>query len=809
MADIIFKEREDSWSAPEWAKEATLKDIKNSSENMAKLLEIISSAAVKDKETAKQLMKEYKKTNELLSDSIDTSDDVLDQLKTNDKNDRGRGKKTDKHHYEMQRSSERLAHTMDGYSRSIGSHIRTMSSVIDDNFENMGRRVGDIAGSVTGSIAGFLGGKILGPALSTAVAGVVGGAIGVISGIIQSYADSLVNLSDSGAAFGIQLDELRNQASRAGMNLESFSALISSNTTVLRGLSGAATSSMNQYSMISANFLDGAERASYFGMRISDLNEVLMQEIELRRRSGHLAYTSTSQMANSMNELLYQTTAMASITGQNRRDLLRNRQEMLSDSSIAAYASTLGEYQKEAFMSLSVFSDLFGENITSGIQSGIVSGFGVEKFVAPQLAFLQNIVGNDFSKLLQDYQEGIKNAGSSQDVLELLQQMLARIGGMNIDEKGLTKIIQIAESNTENSQAAKDALQVIANSRGLNYSLAEIQKMTIEELKNIMSQGVAAIPAQSEIMAKAIRASLMETVDGILKVDELGGSIGSAMSSMTDYFKEGDSAVPFEQALEAIGTDVFNALSQLDMLEVLKDIRDFLGPTGSSIVAIIAALSAINVTLGGISLLKNITKLTALTATAASGTVGALAGSLVLASSTPVGKGSSLTEIAEDRMREQGHTPDTMSAEDFYLLREKEISKLYVENTPMSYESYDQKRRLHGSFTGDPVLSGNLSEITNDAIPVDQQLVNRNISNMANAIFTQLERVEVEKEESLKTLIERGLTIPDSIIERISDKTSLRRIESYNELISELRALREDLNQGNRKAVSAFQEGPQ
>jgi len=738
------------WNIPEWATEETLDKIKDFSEDMVGLLQVMTVGSARDNKSSKEILKEYKKNNKLSEKSLTEDQKIAKSIGSLNKINDG-GRKDNNKHF------QRLGNNLRDFSQNIERHTYTLSELITNNLSDLGRNIGDMLGKVTTAFASPIFGKAVGAGLGS----VVGMTVGFVFQTLDTYSKSLLQLSDIGASFGISLMDLRNSAQLAGMNMEDFSSLISQNSQALRGLGNNASESMMMFAKISESVLTMSEDFNYFGMNISDLNEAIMQEIEIRRKSGLLVSQSNIDLADSMKDLLFQTSAVASLTGQNRRDMLRSRQEMVDDVAISAYLSTLNETQQEAFKSISNFSGLFGDTLFKGIQSSIATGVPVEAFIGSQASFLQQIFGDDFREMISEMRNIVESGGSSDDMVEML---LSRFTSLEIDPSSLESIIQISKLGVADSQEAKEALAVLQNVRGItdkNLSMVELQ----EEILKLSSQSAAAIPAEQERAMNAVRASLLESFDKMLQIDDAGGGLVTALETIRSSFTDEDGNVrPFEEGmvdiLSMLGEEAIQTLTQIDMLDVLNKIYDLwkeTGPIGKTIIAISIALAAIR----------------------AASLVGSTA--------------SILSNLAKNDVTRNV----TRRVASFLVRRAGPLAPFIVPTTMGD-----------GTLTDNPNIYEGLTQemVDTDMSPQQQAELERNkleIDHLTAVIQARLNQIDIQNEEQVLALVRSGQQVPETMLNQITDRSLLTSIQQTNQL---LYSINESVNQGNRANIRAIEE---
>ena len=204
---------------------------------------------------------------------------------------------------------ERLNDAVKSMGSSIKKTTKDLATGIDkSDLKGIAAAVGSIAG--IGTVTGF--------------------AVGVIEG----FAKNLTELSNTGVGLTTSLQNLRGDAADAGLDLASYGKIINGNSRAIKSMGSSTDDGARNFAALSKQLRNSARDVGQFGLSNTEYNEILAEEIDIRRRGGMSQAQITESVKNSMNELMTETTALASITGQDRREMLRNRQSILSDPII-------------------------------------------------------------------------------------------------------------------------------------------------------------------------------------------------------------------------------------------------------------------------------------------------------------------------------------------------------------------------------------------------------------------------------------------------------------------------------------------
>ena len=220
--------------------------------------------------------------------------------------------------------------------------------------------------------------------------GAYGELIGRVGGGLQDSVDSFRTLANVGASFGQNLVTLRETAAAAGLPLEDFTKFIKANSENLAALYGSTTQGAQQFSRLSESFRRAnIQSLAPLGLTIEEVNDVLLTNLTLQRRSGNLIDTSAEAQGESAMRLVYELDKLAKLTGQQRDALAKQIESQLKNERFLAF---LGTQTGETGQRLSAFAASV-EKLSPGLAEGfqdLIANAGVPVTAASR-SLIQNI----------------------------------------------------------------------------------------------------------------------------------------------------------------------------------------------------------------------------------------------------------------------------------------------------------------------------------------------------------------------------------------------------------------------------------
>jgi hypothetical protein len=316
---------------PKWASESTL----------AALLHITKSSIVAEdviKEVEKNVNMSDEEISALLEKIVDTVDTGIDDV--------------------AEAKKETLDKKIQGVAKSSKAMIDKFSNT-DAPLSSMVDMAGDLGSAILGAGEGMAKKKGKDSAFAAGIGksipfvGAMGAGALAWSGFqaaqFEQFAKAQETMVNSGAImFGGHepYENLKLQSIRSGLTYTELSKLVSSHGVGLQSLGMGVSSGTGAFiSMLKAVNKTGDKFGDY-GLRSGEMAEVLAEYVNIQRMtlSKDMALTSTQDSVKaSFHELMIETTALASLTGENRSELLQKRMAALAQPQVAAALKVMDE----------------------------------------------------------------------------------------------------------------------------------------------------------------------------------------------------------------------------------------------------------------------------------------------------------------------------------------------------------------------------------------------------------------------------------------------------------------------------------
>jgi hypothetical protein len=489
-------------TVPAWSTETTLSAVAGYSEATAKSLDAMLKSQGKEGAIARDNKK-------IFSNILTAQKNTVDQAETAAKNAQKDAKNADK------ASKKELAELKKASDERVTSLKSFTKSFNDQDLEGM-----------TKAIAGT---------------GMLGVAAGIAVGTVVQFSKDLTEMSNIGVGFGDTLLELKAHSTATGLSLADYGKLVSGNLDGMIALGGTVHEGARLFSGLSRQIRDASNDFHQFGLSNMEMNQVIADEIELRRKSGMQQSLIAGNVAASMNDLMLETSALANITGQDRREVMRARNEAMNDEVTSAFIGTLSDAARDNVLGTSaifsklgaagdtMFSSIFG-GMASGVDSDVINGGVLAKLTA-----LSPEIGTMISGIDDFITANVGNESNPEYLAELTSMVGNMQNAISGDER--ERLSLIALTNGSQAENARLLLGMRRDAAGLNTDAAENQQEFIRTSVEMALSPLIGLGSTFEDAAVTLQLAALETVIGgfdTLMAKLMGDSdiVGAAGTSM-------------------------------------------------------------------------------------------------------------------------------------------------------------------------------------------------------------------------------------------------------------------------------------
>jgi hypothetical protein len=312
-------------------------------------------------------------------------------------------------------------------SKSVGERMTGLDKKTSSLIDNFGKVEGTL-GDVSQRMMGLIG-----------VAGALGTAIGFAAGALDGLMDAQISAIQSGFSFSQQLIDSRIDLANIGLGFAEFSGIIAENGEAIRNLGATGGDATQTFSDMVYAARDATREMGMFGLSSAEIANEMADIVGTLVKAGDTGEGMFGRAVDSFSILNREVLGYAKLTGQNRRELMRNRGAVEGDAS---FTSAMGQLGEGAMTSAQNMTDAFTAAFNNGagplidVFKGSVNNlvFGFQTMTNEQMGALQSVPG--LAPLFQEYAElFVNNADNPAAMAELTSNMMTRISSTLGDQE--------------------------------------------------------------------------------------------------------------------------------------------------------------------------------------------------------------------------------------------------------------------------------------------------------------------------------------------------------------------------------------
>ena len=385
--------------------------------------------------------------------------------------------------------------------------------------------------------------------IATSLGGIVGlgTAAGTTAGIIEEYAKQLNNLVSIGAGVGEGFMTLRSRADAMGMGMGDMAEVISGNIHAIRGLGNNTNEASAKFSELVHGVAKSMEAMNQYGLSNKELATLVAEEIEIRKRSGMSTIEITNSLNDAMNQLMFETTAIAHLTGQDRREMLRNRHERSTEAVRNLWLESIGDLERQNIAVLEMMSNMFGPEFGPAISEAIIKSLEVEGTsidLYENMRELLPVMGPELSDQVRNFADFFKENFETLSTDEMRSALYNQIAGMNDStDSAIEHTRQLSRIGTVYPEVANQIASMIASIRNFNQmTQEEIAAMGKAFEEDIADADFLSLSSNLEKAANSLRTAALATVTGLVGMTDANENFPSELNNfirgIDDSFSE-------------------------------------------------------------------------------------------------------------------------------------------------------------------------------------------------------------------------------------------------------------------------------
>ena len=355
---------------------------------------------------------------------------------------------------------------------------------------------------------------------------------------LQANIDVFRTLSNVGAAFGQNLVTLRETAAAAGLPIEDFTKFIETNAPALAAFYGSASEGAVAFSRLSRQFRTlNLEQLAPLGLTVEDFNDALLTQLNISRITGSIDLRDTRAQSMAATSLVLEMDKMAKLTGQSRKQLMKDAQDQLRRANFQAFMNKQTPEAQTQILAFTAAIKKIAPELEDGILDTLAAGGLATTDAAVALMQNMNGVGNVTTLL----------TNRSIDAGQAIQMLK---GQAILSGESFRDITQYG--NVPFLMSMQSGVNALAKFEG------KIKTVTAEQEKR--DKGLTTSLTQFENNAKALSASFQSIETGFFAY--LGGALGKGVDGVNVGVSKLATAIdmlsPATKALLYVGTKLSN-----------------------------------------------------------------------------------------------------------------------------------------------------------------------------------------------------------------------------------------------------------
>ena len=506
----------------------------------------------------KKLVEEVYKINLDTSSAEKTFKDAVDRIV---KNQRDTAKAEEK---SRERFVKGLASSTAGLIDKLNNTEKPLSTFLDlskSAASGLGKGIGELVG---GSERGAAFLKSTFGKLSSSAADLGGDVVAALLGFnvakLEQFEEAQRTMINSGAIFfegSRAYHNLYQRSIEAGISYTQMSKIVSEYGAGIQALGHGVSSGTDTFLQFFNDLNDSSDVIGDFGLSSEQMARSFAEYINIARLTGRLnrdTIGAQEPLANSYKTLMLETTALASLTGQSRDEILQKRMASISDPETAAALKIMREsgsvQQADLFESLVTQFAMAGEEMGAPGQQ-LMDAISREAFRSAE-----NIEDFDVRGVLMATNPDLLGAFDSMDssFIDGINQAVrtGKVAGGNILNFILKSYADLQDTGVDLARLSADAsnpylesiMAISAGSLQVSTQFRNLIDASGSELEAKIRESQAALAASgpATVAMNKITESFMKLQERItFPLDDLANvseTLASVMLDAVDWFKD-------------------------------------------------------------------------------------------------------------------------------------------------------------------------------------------------------------------------------------------------------------------------------
>ena len=443
-------------------------------------------------------------------------------------------KATGKTTKELEEFEDQVEETSSALSRGFGQ-VTAMLGGLAHEFMGGATSISDFSSHITGALSAI---PIVGP--------LVGGALQLLIGVVDSNIATFREMSQVGADFGDSIFGAKLAATQAGLSLETFQNVVTSNSQALALFAGGASEGAKRFANISGMIQKQfGPQFSRLGLTMEETAEYTADYLELQTRLGRSQRMTDAQLSQGVANTVMEIDKLARVTGKRRDQIMKEMKDNMEDKRLKLIFNTMDQAAQQNLNGVLTMMDSASPDLKNAITEMVATG-GVPL----------NAMGQDLIRLnpkLAEMSAGLKDGTVSQEefmaeirktaemadnLTDAQKQQYSTLAAMGSEVgSAIIEIIGMKEAGKALTQAQKDQLAAF---EAREKATADFERVLQETKNKIMDALINSGVFDTIATMMGDFTAWLGSPDGIKRIEEFTTTLSTKFKELLEAFKSGN-----------------------------------------------------------------------------------------------------------------------------------------------------------------------------------------------------------------------------------------------------------------------------
>ena len=447
------------------------------------------------------------------------------------------GKTTD----ELEDLEEQVEETSNMLARGFGQ-LSQMVQGLAHEFLGGSTSISDFASHITGALSAI---PIVGP--------LVGGALQLLISVVDQNIQTFREMSQVGVDFGASIMGAKLAATQAGLSLETFQNVITSNSESLALFAGGASEGAKRFAQISGQIQKQfGPQFSKLGLTMEETAEYTADYLEMQTSLGRAQKMSNRELTAGIASTVLEVDKLARVTGKRRDQVMQELKENMADKRLKLIFNTMDKAAQQNLNGVLTMMGSASPDLKDAITEMVATG-GVPL----------NEMGQDLVRLnpnLAAMSKGLKDGTVTQD------EFMAEI----------RKTAEMADNLTDAQKEQYSTLAAMGS--GVGSAIIEIigLKNAGKKLTDVQQAQLKAFESREKATAdfeRVLQETKNKIYDALIK-SKIFEDVAEIMGTFTTWLSSPNGTARIEEFTTSISTkfkELLEAFKSGNLMQYVKD----------------------------------------------------------------------------------------------------------------------------------------------------------------------------------------------------------------------------------------------